>query len=62
LEFIICGDVNINYLEPSIRKTELDDMLNTYNLMGMVYFPTRNVKNSATLMTIYSSTIEEVLL
>jgi hypothetical protein len=25
-------------------------MLNTYNLMGMVYFPTINVKNSATLI------------
>jgi hypothetical protein len=50
LEFIICGGVNINYLEPSIKKTKLDDMLNIYNLMGTVYFPTRNVKNSATLI------------
>jgi hypothetical protein len=50
LEFIICEDVNINYLEPSIKKTKLDDMLNTYNLMGTVYFPARNVKNSATLI------------
>jgi exonuclease III len=29
LEFIICGDTNVNYLETSSRKTQLVNMLNT---------------------------------
>jgi exonuclease III len=45
LEFIICGDINVNYLETSSKKTQLVDMLNTYNLRGTVCFPTRIVNN-----------------
>jgi hypothetical protein len=40
----------INYLERSSKETQLDEMLNTYNPMGTVYFPTRIVNNSATLI------------
>jgi hypothetical protein len=40
-EFILCGDININYLECNNRKVNLVEMLNTYNLKGTVYFPTR---------------------
>jgi exonuclease III len=47
-QFIICGDININYLENNNRKSKLDDMLNTYNLRGTLYFPTRIANNSAT--------------
>jgi hypothetical protein len=47
-EFIICGDVNINYLENNDRRQQLDALLNTYNLIGTVNFPTRIVKNSRT--------------
>jgi hypothetical protein len=43
-EFIIC-DVNTNYLE---TRQQLDALLNTYNLIGMVNFPTRIVNNSRT--------------
>jgi hypothetical protein len=49
-EFILCGDVNINYLECNNRKVNLVEMLNTYNLNDTVYFPTRITKNSATLI------------
>jgi hypothetical protein len=47
-EFIICGDVNINYLENCDRRQQLDALLSTYNLIGMVNFPTQIVKDSRT--------------
>jgi hypothetical protein len=47
-EFIICGDVNINYLENCDRRQQLDALLSTYNLIGTVNFPTRIVKESRT--------------
>jgi endonuclease/exonuclease/phosphatase (EEP) superfamily protein YafD len=50
LEFILCGDININYLESKSRKLKLEDMLNTYNAKDTVYFPTRIANNSATLI------------
>ena len=31
-EIIICGDININDMETSNNKKELDNLLNTYNL------------------------------
>jgi hypothetical protein len=46
--FIICGDKNINYLHDSERKSKLDSLLKTYNLMSIVNFPTRIQGNSAT--------------
>jgi hypothetical protein len=48
LEFIICGDVNINYLEKCDRCLQLDSLLCTYNLIGTVNFHTRIVNNSRT--------------
>jgi hypothetical protein len=38
---IICGDVNINYLQSSSLKNQLDSVLALYNLYGVVDFPTR---------------------
>jgi hypothetical protein len=49
-EFIICGDLNINYLEPSYKKNQLDNLLGTYNLTNTVSFPTRITHNSVTLI------------
>ena len=49
-ELILCGDININYLENSNKKKQLDCLLGTYNLVGTVYFPTRTTDNSATLI------------
>jgi len=49
-EFIICGDFNINYLEINNKKNQLNNMFCTYNLTSTVYFPTRIVNNSATLI------------
>jgi hypothetical protein len=47
-EFIICSDVNINYLENCDRRKRLDAFLSTYNLISTVNFPTRIVKDSRT--------------
>ena len=49
-EFIICGDRNMNYLETSNKKKQLDYLLDTYNLISTVNFPTRKANNSATLI------------
>ena len=39
-KFIICEDININYLDTNDKKKQLDTLLGTYNLKGAVYFPT----------------------
>ena len=49
-EFITCCDININYLESNNRKNRLDSLLGTYNLIDTVFFPTRIVSNSVTLI------------
>ena len=45
---IICGDININYLTESKEKHELNNMLNSYNLVSVINFPTRIKNNSST--------------
>ena len=47
-QLIICGDININYLEENNKKTRLDSLLASYNLTSTVYFPTRIQNTSAT--------------
>ena len=48
MQFIICGDINVNYLvHNSIRKI-LDTLLALFNLSSIVYFPTRLQNKSAT--------------
>jgi hypothetical protein len=44
---IICGDININFLVHSDRKSQLVALLKTYNLTSVVNFPTRIQQNSA---------------
>ena len=45
-KIIICGDVNVNYLLNDNRRIQLDAVLHSYNLMGIVNFPTRFGVNS----------------
>jgi len=47
--FVICGDININYLKNCKKRQQLDALLQTYNLIGTVSLPTRktNVSSSA---------------
>ena len=40
-EFIICGDINVDYLRSHSRKQQLDMLLANYNLTSIVNFPTR---------------------
>ena len=39
LTFIICGDININYLDDSYKKKQLDSILYSFNLCSIVNFP-----------------------
>jgi hypothetical protein len=48
VDFIICGDININVLVDSDRKSQLEALLKTYNLTSVVNFPTCIQQNSAT--------------
>jgi exonuclease III len=48
LHFIICGDININYLNESENKNQLDNLLPSYNLTSIINFPTRVKNTSAT--------------
>jgi hypothetical protein len=45
---IICGDVNVNYLINNNQRSQLDAVLHSYNLVGIVKFPTRFGLNSQT--------------
>jgi hypothetical protein len=48
LKFIICGDININYLADSDETRQLDAVLLSYNLPSIVNFPTRTQNKSST--------------
>jgi len=47
---VICGDVNVNYLMDNNWRSQLDVVLHSYNLKGIVEFPTRFGLNSQTAM------------
>jgi hypothetical protein len=44
-QFIICGDINVNYLNENNRKQQINSLLKTYNLSPTVNFAT-GVQNS----------------
>jgi exonuclease III len=50
LDFIICGDLNINYIVNSNRKSQIETLLKTNNLTNVVNFPTRIHQHSVTLI------------
>jgi hypothetical protein len=47
---IICGDVNVNYLQESDKKSQLNAPLKSYNLFSIVRFPTRTYNNSSSVI------------
>jgi hypothetical protein len=47
-EYIICSDINVDYLVHSDRKGQLESLLKTYNLISVGNFPTHTQKHSAT--------------
>jgi len=48
---ILCGDFNINHLEVCNRSNQLGSLLASFNLFGIVTFPTRVATNSNTLIS-----------
>jgi hypothetical protein len=48
INVIICGDINIDYLQVFNYKTKLNSLLATYNLHSTVNFPTRITNHSST--------------
>jgi endonuclease/exonuclease/phosphatase family metal-dependent hydrolase len=48
LHIIICGDLNINYLNENENKSQLDNLLISYNLTSIINFPKRVQNASAT--------------
>jgi exonuclease III len=47
-EFIICGDINVDYLNEINQKKQINSLLTTYNLTHTVIFATRIQNNSST--------------
>ena len=45
---VVCGDVNVNYLTDNNRRNQLECVIHSYNLAGIVEFPTRFDLNSQT--------------
>jgi hypothetical protein len=48
IDLIVCGDINIIYLENSNKVKQLNALLQTHNLIHTVSFPTRISKSSST--------------
>jgi hypothetical protein len=40
VKVVICGDINVNYMENCLKKVKLDDILSSYNLSSIITFPT----------------------
>jgi hypothetical protein len=47
-EFIICDDININYLNENNCKQQINSLLKTYNLSPTINFATRVQNSSST--------------
>jgi hypothetical protein len=55
MEFIICGDIHINYLHCYNRRQQLDTQLAMYNLKSAVNFPMRIINGcSAAIDNIFT--------
>jgi hypothetical protein len=50
MEFIVCGDMNTDYLIDSYNKKQLDTTLLSYSLTNTAQFPTRIQNNSKTVI------------
>jgi hypothetical protein len=48
MDLIICGDINLNYLEETIRVKQLKALFKTFNLISIGTFPTRICASTST--------------
>ena len=46
LNHVICGEINVNCLSYNDRRNQLDVLLNLYNLLNTIDFPTRSYNDS----------------
>ena len=53
LHIIIFGDININYLTESEKKSQLDNLLLSYNLTSIINFATRAENTLLQLLIIF---------
>jgi exonuclease III len=51
-EFVICGDVNTNYLSDSSRKHQLSQLFSSFNMLHTLNFPTRFQHNHSSAIDI----------
>jgi hypothetical protein len=59
IELIICGDINMNYLEESNRVKQLNSLFQTFSLVNVVSFPTRvHGYSSTSIDNIFSTTLD----
>jgi len=50
-EIILCGDINVDYLnEKCYKRHQLDTLLFSYNLISTVKFPTRSVNGTSSII------------
>jgi hypothetical protein len=47
---IICGDINVNFMDDCPRKRQLEILLRSFNLSSIVTFPTRIGLNKSTII------------
>jgi hypothetical protein len=52
MDLIICGDINLNFLEETIRVKQLKALFKTFNLISIVTFPTRICASTSTAIDI----------
>jgi exonuclease III len=50
VEFIVCGDINVNHLKDSFKKKQLNALLLSFNLFSIIDFPTTIQNNSVSLI------------
>ena len=58
LHVIICGDININYVQVSNYKFTLNSLLATYNLYSTVHFPTSHQSSSTATDNIFINKVK----
>jgi hypothetical protein len=55
IEFIICGDIKINYFNYNGKRKQLDSLLSSFNLCSTIQSPTRICNN-------YTSAIDNIFI
>jgi exonuclease III len=50
VKVIICGDINVNFMDDCPRKRQLEILLKSFNLSSIVTFPTRIGLNKSTII------------